>query len=209
MNILKIVKSSNTKEKSNFNIDNFILGKDESLLPKTSKIFGLNYSVNVYYLRIEKVELNLTQNSINIHLPISFRKRNNQNLLNIILLKMYTKIAEKEIENIMEKARHIFGFAPEDYEIKKISSSLALCDKDLQTITINPNIVMYPKEIIEYVIYHEFCHLKYKTHSKKFYDMLKKYKPNYEKLSKQLPNLKYFYNKIKFKNINFIKLYMN
>ena len=191
MNILKIVKSSNTKEKSNFNIDNFILGKDESLLPKTSKIFGLNYSVNVYYLRIEKVELNLTQNSINIHLPISFRKRNNQNLLNIILLKMYTKIAEKEIENIMEKARHIFGFAPEDYEIKKISSSLALCDKDLQTITINPNIVMYPIEIIEYVIYHEFCHLKYKTHSKKFYDMLKKYKPNYEQLSKQLPNLKY------------------
>ena len=191
MNILKIVKSSNTKEKSNFNIDNFILGKDESLLPKTSKIFGINYSVNIYYLKIEKPNLILTDSNINIHLPISFRKKNNQNLLNIILLKMYTKIAEKEIENIMEKARHIFGFAPEDYEIKKISSSLALCDKDLQTITINPNIVMYPKEIIEYVIYHEFCHLKYKTHSKKFYDMLKKYKPNYEKLSKQLPNLKY------------------
>ena len=104
---------------------------------------------------------------------------------------MYSKIAENEIESVMEKARHTFGFAPEDYEIKKLSSTLAVCNKDLQTITINPNIVMYPKKIIEYVIYHEFCHLKYTKHSKKFYDMLKKYKPNYEQLSKQLPNLKY------------------
>ena len=50
---------------------------------------------------------------------------------------------------------------------------------------------MYSKDIIEYIIFHEFCHLKYKTHSKKFYDMLKKYKPNYENIARQIPNLKY------------------
>ena len=50
---------------------------------------------------------------------------------------------------------------------------------------------MYSKEIVEYVVFHQFCHLKYKTHSKKFYDMLKKYVPNYETLARQLPNLKY------------------
>jgi len=104
---------------------------------------------------------------------------------------MYTKIAENEIENIMEKARHIFGFAPEDYEIKKIASTLASCDKDTQSILVNPYIVMYSKEIVEYVVFHQFCHLKYKTHSKKFYDMLKQYVPNYETLARQLPNLKY------------------
>ncbi len=191
MNIFRKVKFSNTKEKDVFNNDNFIFGKDESLLPKFTKIFGLNYSVNVYYLKIQHPELNLVENCINIHLPISFRKRNNQSLLDVILFKMYSKIAENEIENIMEKARHTFGFAPEDYEIKKMSSNLATCNKDLQSITINPYIIMYSKEIIEYVIYHEFCHLKYKTHSQKFYEMLKKYKPNYEKLAKQLPNLKY------------------
>ena len=190
MNIFKKVKFTYTKEKSNFN-NNFILGKDESLLPKFTRIFGINYSVNIYYLKIEKPNLILTNNNINIHLPIKYRKRNNQDLLDIILFKMYKKIAENEIENIMEKARHDFGFAPEDYEIKKVSNILANCNKDLQSIIINPYIVMYSKEIIEYVIYHEFCHLKYKSHTKKFYEMLKKYKPNYEILSKQLPNLKY------------------
>ncbi len=191
MNIFKRVKSNNIKEFEYSNNEHFILGKDETLLPKFTRIFGLNYSVNVYYLNIEKPELNLEENFINIHLPMNYRKRNNQKLLNTILLKMYTKIAENEIENVMEKARHTFGFAPEDYEIQKISGYLATCDKDLQAILVNPYIVMYSKEIIEYIIFHEFCHLKYKTHSKKFYDMLKKYKPNFESISKQIPNLKY------------------
>lgn len=159
MNILKLVKVSNTKEKVELNNDNFLFGKDETLQPKFAKIFGLNYSVNIYYLKITSPELNLEKNCINIHLPISYRKKNNQELINIILLKMYTKIAESEIENIMEKARHEFDFAPEDYEIKKISGSLATCNKDLQTFTINPYIVRYSKEIVEYIIFHEFLSL--------------------------------------------------
>lgn len=191
MNIFKKTKFTNIKENFNYTKDNFIFGKDETLMPKFTKIFGLNCAVNIYYLKIEKPELNLENTCINIHLPMNYRKRNNQNLLDVILLKMYIKIAENEIENIMEQARHEFGFAPEDYEIKKLSSTLASCNKDLQSITINPYVVMYSKEVVEYIVYHEFCHLKYKTHSQKFYDMLKKYIPNYENIAKQIPNLKY------------------
>jgi hypothetical protein len=191
MNILNLIKTANTKEKSNLVNDNFWFGKDESLEPKFSKIFGVNYSVNIYYLKINSPELNLENNTININLPITYRKLNNQKLIDVILLKMYTKIAENEIENIMEKARHTFGFAPEDYEIKKIPGYLANCEKDLQSITINPYVVRYSKEVVEYIVFHEFCHLKYKNHTKSFYDMLKKYVPNYETLSKQISNLKY------------------
>ncbi len=191
MNIFKKSKIANTKGYNLNNNNNFLFGKDETLLPKFTKRVGLNYSVNVYYFKIKSPQLNLNKTQINIHLPMEYRKKNNQSLLDIILLKMYTQIAETEIEDIMEKARHIFGFAPEDYEIKKLSSSLAVCNQGLQTISINPYIVMYSKDIIEYIIFHEFCHLKYKTHSKKFYDMLKKYKPNYENIARQIPNLKY------------------
>ncbi len=49
MNILKLVKSVNTKEKVELNNDNFLFGKDETLEPKFTQIFGLNYSVNIYY----------------------------------------------------------------------------------------------------------------------------------------------------------------
>lgn len=191
MNILKRIKLSNTNEKTYTNDNNFILGKDETLRPKFTTIFGTNYSINVYYLKISSPELNLEKNCININLPMNFRKNNNQALLDTILHKMYQKIAENEIENLMEKARITFGFAPENYEVKKIKNAFAYCNTDLQSIIINPYIAMYSKEIIEYIVFHQFCHLKYKNHSKKFYEMLKKYKPNYEKIAKQIPNLKY------------------
>ncbi len=189
----KIFMSTMAKSinQNHFTLDTFILGKDETLKPKFTKIFDVNYAVHVYYLRIQHPELNLENNTIIIYLPIQYKNNNNQTLLNIILEKMYTKIAENEIENMMEKARHILGFAPENYEIKKISSSLATCNKDTQTITFSPNIVMYAKNIIEYIVFHEFCHLKYKTHSQKFYKILAEYFPNYQKLDKQLCNLKY------------------
>lgn len=190
MLFLNKVKSSNIKE--NGTIENeFIFGKDETLLPKFTNIFGVSYSVNVYYLKIQKPELYLSNNSININLPIKYRKRENQDLLNIILFKMYKKITESELENIFEKARHTFGFAPEEYEVRKMEKTLANCNTDLQTIFVSPYISMYSKEVIEYIIFHEFCHLKYKTHSKKFYNMLSEYVPNYEKIAKQIPNLKY------------------
>lgn len=191
MNFFKRVKNVTTTTKQDFTNDKFILGKDETLLPKFTRIFGTNYSVNIYYLKIQKPELNLEKNCINIYLPMNYRKNNNQELLNVILLKMYTKITENEIENIMEKARYTFKFAPEDYEIKRLNNALANCNKELQSITISPYISMYSKEVIEYIVFHEFCHLKYKTHSVKFYEMLKKYIPNYESIAKQIPNLKY------------------
>lgn len=191
MNIFKKSKLSDIKEYNLFTQDNYILGKDETLTPKLTKIFGINYNVNVYYLKIKTPELNLESSCININLPMNYRFKNNQQLLDVILLKMYTKIAENEIENLMEQARHEFGFAPEDYFIEKMPGTLGHCNQDLQAITINPYIVMYPKEVIEYIVYHEFCHLKYRSHSKKFYSMLKGYIPNYLNIAKQIPNLKY------------------
>ena len=190
MMFLKKVKYANTKEKMNFE-NNFIFGKDETLFPKFTNIFGKKYSVNVYYLRIKKMELNINNNSINISLPMIYKNRENQDILDEVLYKMYKKITESELENIFENARHSFGFAPENYEVKKMDKTLALCNNTLQTIFVSPYISMYSKDIIEYIIFHEFCHLKYKTHSKKFYEMLSKYYPNYEKISKLLPNLKY------------------
>ena len=56
-------------------------------------------------------------------------------------------------------------------------------------ILINPRIVKYKREVIEYIILHEFCHLKYKNHTKSFYNMLEKYMPDYKKY--EIKNIKY------------------
>ena len=84
------------------------------------------------------------------------------------------------IEEIMEKIRIKLKFAPEDYKIQVMKNTMAKCTQDNQII-INPYIVKYDKETVEYMILHEYCHLKYKTHSKGFWELIKKAMPQYEK----------------------------
>ena len=97
---------------------------------------------------------------------------------------MYEQIAKVEVERAMEKTRIMLGFAPEDYEVKNMKKEIARCiDKK---IIINPKIVMFHRNVIDFVILHEYCHLKYKTHSKYFYRMIEKYEPNFEKYEKIL-----------------------
>ena len=82
----------------------------------------------------------------------------------------------------MEKIRLLLGFAPEDYTIQRLENNqIGMCLTDEKKIIINPDIVKYDKKTIEYVVLHEFCHLKYKIHVKGFWQMLKKYMPDYEK----------------------------
>ena len=102
---------------------------------------------------------------------------------------MYEQIANKEIEDLMENARKRLGMAPEEYNVAKMKDTLGKCTNG--RITINPVLMQFKREIIEYVVMHEFCHLKYKTHGKRFYEIIEKHIPEYEKYEKQLQQYEY------------------
>jgi len=156
---------------------------------ETVKVLGKDYDLEVLYKMIKTPSLSFENDKIQVVLPNQFKKMENQEIVTILMNKMYEKIAQKEIEDVMEKTRILLDFAPEDYEIKRMENRIAKCiDKK---ITINPDIVMYSKDIIEYVVLHEFCHLKYKNHTKSFYNMLKTYMPNYEEKAKELNGIAY------------------
>ncbi len=142
-------------------------------------VLGVDYRVKIIYKNIKIAELNVENKTIKISLPNKYKRGDSKYILDIAIDKMYEQIAKVEIENIMEKMRIMLGFAPEDFEIKKIKNSLGKCEN--QKITINPEVMKYSRDTIEYIVLHEYCHLKYKNHCKGFYEILSKYQPDYEK----------------------------
>ena len=142
-------------------------------------VLGTDYKVKIIYKNIKVAELDVEDKIIKISLPNKYKKANNERILDIAIDKMYEQIAKIEVERAMEKTRILLGFAPEDYEIRKMSEELGRCEEN--KITINPEIVKYDREIIDYIVLHEYCHLKYKSHCKSFIKMLEKYEPNYKK----------------------------
>jgi len=174
---------------------NWILSKMqeyEENLPnmQSVKIFGKNYDIEVKYKNIKTPELSLEQNyKIKITLPNKYKKVGSEQILKISIEKMYEQIAKNEIENLMEKTRKILGIAPEEYEVENMKDTLGKCVN--RKIIINPELMKYKREIIEYVIAHEFCHLKYKTHGKRFYEIIEKYMPQYKKYEREIQNYQY------------------
>lgn len=142
-------------------------------------VLGIDYKVKIIYKNIKITELDVEEKTIKISLPNRYKKANNKEILNLAIEKMYEQIARVEIERAMEKTRIMLGFAPEEFEIKKIKE-LGKCENS--KITINPEIVKYNRKVIDYVVLHQYCHLKYKTHCKSFWDLLKKYQPDYRYL---------------------------
>jgi len=55
-----------------------------------------------------------------------------------------------------------------------------------EQIALNPKLIHTSKECIDYVIVHELCHLKYKNHDKKFWDLLEEKYPKWERVKEKL-----------------------
>lgn len=162
----------------------------KSLLEKnTVMVFGENYNLKISYKMINSPELKLENKLININLPFKYRNVDNTKIVNVILEKFYNRLAEKEVEKVMEKNRVNLKIAPNDYIIQKVGKSLGRYIEDKKVILINPEIVKYNKDILEYVILHEFCHLKYKTHGKNFYKIIEKYIPNYKEIESTIKGM--------------------
>lgn len=149
-------------------------------------VLGIDYKVKIVYKNIKITELDVENKTIKVSLPNKYKKISNSDILDLAIEKMYEQIAKVEIERAMEKTRIKLGFAPEEYEIKKIKS-LGKCED--KKITINPEVVKYSRKVIDYVVLHQYCHLKYKTHSKGFMKLIEKYDPNYKKSEEILLNL--------------------
>ena len=150
-------------------------------------VLGTDYKVKIIYKNIKVAELDVEDKIIKISLPNKYKKASNERILDIAIDKMYEQIAKVEVERAMEKTRILLGFAPEDYEIRKMSEELGRCEEN--KITINPEIVKYDREVIDYIVLHEYCHLKYKSHCKSFEKMIEKYEPNYKKYERIIANI--------------------
>lgn len=61
------------------------------------------------------------------------------------------------------------------------------CSKK-KNLNFNYKILLLPKDIADYIIVHELCHLKEFNHSQKFWDLVSKAIPNYSEIRRELKN---------------------
>ena len=92
----------------------------------------------------------------------------------------YIEPRHRYYEQVMEIKK------PYRVSVRKMSTRYGSNSSQTHTVAYSTILMHYSNEIIDSVIVHELAHDKVHDHSKKFYDVVYKYCPNYDALHKRL-----------------------
>lgn len=93
------------------------------------------------------------------------------------------KVFTEEINKILAIMPNIPKFT---LKVRKMKSRWGVCNYVKKTVTLNSELIKYEREIIDYVIVHEFSHFTHHNHSSAFWDYVSKFYPEYKKARKEL-----------------------
>lgn len=77
------------------------------------------------------------------------------------------------------------GLIPARLSFKTQRSRWGSCSSNGR-ISLNLKLIVFPQEVIDYVIVHELCHLTHLNHSQNFWNLVAQHLPHYKKLSRVL-----------------------
>ena len=107
-----------------------------------------------------------------------------KNLLNNWLNDQCNIIFDKTMREVHQKFVS-YGVNYHQLKLRNMTSRWGSCLPNKGVITLNKRLIEAPKNCIEYVVYHEFCHFVHPNHSKQFYSLLQVMLPDWKE-SKQL-----------------------
>ncbi|MDP3148816.1 MAG: SprT family zinc-dependent metalloprotease [Ignavibacteria bacterium] len=81
-----------------------------------------------------------------------------------------------------------YGFSVNRFSIRGQQTRWGSCSRR-GNISLNYNLLKFRKEVIDYVIVHELCHLRQLNHSRKFWTEVAQILPHYKSLKKELKKL--------------------
>lgn len=169
--ILKSIKKQNNK-----------IVRDVDL-SKRDYIYVLNNKIHVEVIRknIKSAMIEKEDSLWNIYIPLDYTI----DKVNILVNNELRKIATKYVKIIMEDEIKITGLTPKSYSIRKMKRVWGNCSS-LGEIKINQNVIWFGLDEIRYVCLHELCHLKHMNHSKSFWNLVRKYMPNYKEIANNM-----------------------
>lgn len=117
------------------------------------------------------------KNEFYFEFPACYTKIAKATYIQMQLISWYQKQAEIYIP---KRVSHFQEFLekPNKITIKHLKSRYGSCSSD-GNLSFNLRIMMAPPSVIDYLVVHELCHLKYLNHSKPYWALVHSIMPNY------------------------------
>ncbi len=147
---------------------------------------GFSYLGRSYRLKVLKDSVLFVKANgrrLEVHAPESIQE--DENKIREAIVSWYFNRAE---EKLTERARRYEGKVDVSFKGVKIKDQEKRWGSRTKnrTLLFNWRIMMAPLSIVDYVVVHELCHLKFNNHSKKFWKLLCSVLPDYQERKKWL-----------------------
>ncbi len=112
-----------------------------------------------------------------------------QKSLKAMIAEVFRKEAKRYLPVRLDELANKHGFKYNQLRIKNIKTRWGSCSS-LKNINLSIHLMNLPYHLIDLVILHELCHLKYPNHGKEFHSLLEKVCPNVTKFEKEMKHQK-------------------
>ncbi|WP_320034381.1 SprT family zinc-dependent metalloprotease [Halarcobacter sp.] len=132
---------------------------------------------------LEKNLLQLEKNTLNndefLFLGIKHKNFDNRNLD-----RFYKLEAQKMIPKLVNEYSELMQLFPTAIKFRKNKRTWGSCNYKNE-LNFNTLLMKFPIPLIEYVVVHELAHIKHKNHSKRFWNCVEEYCPDYKEKIKE------------------------
>ncbi len=149
---------------------------------------GIQYSIIRNYEKSNRIKIEIIeeQEQIIINVPETME----QEQIKIYVDKLIKKLFKKDTELLISKKLPYWSKITQiNYNMVKVrdaTTRYGSCMPNKKNVYFSSRLIMLSEEIIDAIIVHELCHIKYQNHSKQFYELIEKYIPNYKSIDKWL-----------------------
>lgn len=126
---------------------------------------------------VKKADVKQVQTGANFEILIPNKLEGEKLVKN--LATWYKKLAKKVLAERLSFIENRINLKSSSFKIGDSRGRWGSCNS-YGNIIINYRVVMLPPAIIDYVLVHELCHLVEMNHSKRFWETVEKFLPNFE-----------------------------
>lgn len=139
------------------------------------KYLGRSYRLKVVQSKEERVKLQRGYLELFVKDKSDIKRKRN------LVYEWYNEKATLYFFNILQEFNKIVKQDIKSVKIRQMKTRWGSCNPYKSYINLNIELIKKPRACIEYVVFHELVHLLYPDHSKKFYDYLTLYMPDWQK----------------------------
>ena len=189
--MLKIIKNNeNEIYKDYMEIMSYESKKIKHWITGESIIYkGEEYIIKREKSKNNKISISIEENNkqMKIIVPVNITdeqilKENIDRGIKQLLKNNTTVLIQERLPYWSEKT----GIKYDSFKVRDTTSKFGSCSYTKKKLNFAARLIMLPRDKVDAIIVHELCHIIHPNHSKKFYDLVKKYIPDYEQIDKWL-----------------------